>query len=167
MNLKLETRNLKLETLLIGVGNPDRGDDGAGVEVVRRLSGRLPAHARAIELGGDATRLLPLFQSARRVVIIDAMRSGEPAGTIRRFDAREAALPARAFCGSSTHTIDVAAAVELGRSLNALPAQIEVIGIEGARFEYEATRSAAVDAAIDRTVAALGDELISSPSPGN
>jgi hydrogenase maturation protease len=113
---------------VIGVGS--RGDDGAGVEVVRRLSGRLPPHARAVELGGDTTRLLPLFQSASRVVIIDAMRSGEPAGTVRRFDARQAALPARAFCGSSTHTIDIAAAIEPGRALG-IPERIEVIGIEG------------------------------------
>jgi hydrogenase maturation protease len=28
---------------VIGVGNPERGDDGAGREVARRLRGRLPA----------------------------------------------------------------------------------------------------------------------------
>jgi hydrogenase maturation protease len=144
---------LELDTLVIGVGNPDRGDDGAGVEVVRRLRERLPAWARVVELRGDPTRLVTLLPSARRIIIVDAMWSGGQVGTIRRFDARRAPLPARAFTGSSTHTIDIAAAIELGRALGILPERIEVIGIEGARFDHRAARSAAVDRAIARTVA--------------
>jgi hydrogenase maturation protease len=156
--------NLKLQTLVIGVGNPDRGDDGAGVEVVRRLSGRLPPGVRAVELGGDMSRLLSLFPAARCAIIVDAMRSGEPTGTIARFNARETPLPVGAFCGTSSHAFDVASAIELGRSLGTLPERIVVVGIEGERVGLGSTRSAAVDAAIDRIVADLGNELISSPA---
>jgi hydrogenase maturation protease len=108
---------------------------------------------RAVELGSDPTRLVTLLPTARRIVIIDAMRSGARAGTVRRFDARRAPLPARAFIGSSTHTIDIAAAVELGRALAILPEEVDVIGIEGARFDHRTARSAAVERAIGRTVA--------------
>jgi hydrogenase maturation protease len=146
---------MRYDTLVVGAGNPDRGDDGAGVEVVRRLSRRRARGVRAVELGGDPTRLVALFSTARRIVIVDAMSSGARVGTTRRFDARRAPLPARAFAGSSTHTIDVATAIELGRALGILPDEIEVIGIEGARFDLQAARSAAVNRAIGRTVARI------------
>lgn len=159
--------NLKLETLVIGVGNPDCGDDGAGVEVVRRLDGRLPAQVRAVELGGDMTRLLSLFPTARSVIIVDAMRSGEAPGTVRCFNPRKTPLPARIVGGTSSHAFDMASAIELGRSLGALPERIVVVGIEGERVGLGSARSAAVDAAIERAVAAISDELTSSPARRN
>ena len=62
------------------------------------------------------------------VVIVDAMRSGEKPGTIRRFDARTHPLPFCAF--SSTHSFGPAEIVELARSLERLPKSLKVIGIE-------------------------------------
>ena len=50
----------------------------------------------------------------------------------------------------STHAIDVGAAIELARTLDRLPAELSVIGVEGASFEFDAPLSPAVQRAAGR-----------------
>jgi hydrogenase maturation protease len=133
--------------VIVGVGNAARGDDAAGLLVARRLGG--------IELEGDASALLELFDGVLDAIVIDTMRSGSPPGTTHRFDASEAPLPASVRSSSSTHAIGIAEAIELARTLGRLPARVVVYGIEGARFEAGAVMSDSVVAAIDEVVAAL------------
>ena len=73
---------------MIGLGNTLRHDDGAGVEVIRRLARRATARGIAVhEHHGEPLALLDLWEGARAAVLVDAARSGAPAGTVRRFDA--------------------------------------------------------------------------------
>jgi Ni,Fe-hydrogenase maturation factor len=44
--------------LLIGVGNPDGGDDGAGTAVARQLRGRNDCALEGRECTGEATSLM-------------------------------------------------------------------------------------------------------------
>jgi hydrogenase maturation protease len=131
--------------VLVGVGNAARGDDAAGLLVARRLGG--------IELEGDASALLELFDGVLEAIVIDAVRSGAPPGTIHRFDASEAPLPASVRSSSSTHAVRISEAIELARALGRLPARVVVYGIEGARFEAGALMTDSVVAAIDEVVA--------------
>jgi hydrogenase maturation protease len=119
--------------IVIGVGNAWRGDDGAGLAVTRRLRELAPAGVEVREIEGDATALMDVWSGADRVVVVDAAKSGAPPGTVRRFDAHAAALPAR-LLRSSTHVFGVPDAIELARALGRLPATIEVYAIEGASF---------------------------------
>jgi hydrogenase maturation protease len=121
--------------LVIGVGNELRGDDGAGIEVVRRLRG--PAAAVGIEVReapGEPTALLDLWQGADRVIVVDAMRSGAPPGTVLRFDASGKPLPAHLRRSPSTHAVALEEAIELGRALRRLPERLIVIAVEGRTF---------------------------------
>ncbi len=133
---------------IVGVGNPDRGDDAAGPLAARRCRG-----ADLVEIGGDGTALLEVFPGATLVVVIDAMRSGAEPGTVARFDAAAGPIPAAAFGGPSTHAIGVAGAVELARSLGLLPPRLVVIGVEGRDFAPGTAPSAAVAAGIERAAA--------------
>ena len=112
--------------IVIGVGNPFRSDDAAGLEVARRLQ-NVTAHESS--LGGF--ELMDLWQGADEVVIVDAMHSQSPPGTIRRYDALEDPLPAKTF--ASSHAIGVAETIEMARRLGRLPAQLYVYGIEATR----------------------------------
>ena len=135
------------EHLVIGIGNPDRGDDSAGVMVVRKVRG-----GRVMEWA-DCAVLMDLWDSADDVIVVDAMRSGLPPGTVRRFDAGTERLPAGAF--TSTHAMGVADAVELARAMDRLPSRLTVFGIEAADVTLGAAPSEAVVAAVDR----LADEI--------
>jgi hydrogenase maturation protease len=69
--------------IVLGVGNLLLGDEGAGVHVVQqlRLTG-VPPGVELIDGGTAGFSLLPYFDGADLVVIIDAASDGKPAGTI-------------------------------------------------------------------------------------
>ena len=119
--------------VVIGVGNPYRRDDAAGLVVAQRLRKEAPAHVTVIELEGEPTALLDAWKDAHTVVLIDAVFSGAEAGTIHRLDAQAAAIPQQLF-RYSTHAVSVAEAIELARALGRLPPKLVVYGIEGKDF---------------------------------
>jgi hydrogenase maturation protease len=126
---------------VIGVGNDWRHDDGAGLEVARRLGG--------VRLWGEPIGLVDAFAGEAEVAIVDAVSSGAPPGTLHVFEAGNRPLPVELFGSSSTHALGVAEAIELARSLGQLPARVRVYGIEGARFEYGRGLSPEVEAAVE------------------
>ncbi|WP_368744586.1 hydrogenase maturation protease [Desertibaculum subflavum] len=144
--------------IIIGLGNPDRGDDAVGRVVAQQLRGTLPADIEVAEERGDATALMARFADANAVFLIDASASGAPAGTIRRFDVTLAALPQGLF-GLSTHGFGLAAAIELARALGQLPPQCVVYAVEGASFETGAPLSPAVAAAVTEAADRLRAEI--------
>jgi hydrogenase maturation protease len=121
---------------VVGVGNPLRGDDGAGLEVVRRVRDRARDGLEVRELRGDPTGLLEVWLGREAVVLVDTMRSGGLPGTLLRLDASHDPLPARHRHGpSSTHATGVAETIELARALGVLPARVIVYAVEGRRYD--------------------------------
>jgi hydrogenase maturation protease len=144
--------------VVIGVGNAYRGDDGAGVAVVERLRGRVPAGVELAECEQEPTRLLEAWEGARAAVLVDAMSSGAEPGTLHRFDASEEAIPAR-MLRSSTHAFGVGDAIELARALGKLPPRVLVYGIEGAAFVAREGLTEPVEAAVERAAAAVLEDV--------
>jgi hydrogenase maturation protease len=121
-------------SLFVGIGNPLRGDDAAGLLVAARLRDLSPPGLRVAELEGEPVDLVDAFGSADEVLVADAVSSGAEPGFVHRFDAGVAPLPAL-LAGPSTHALGLPEAVELARALGRLPERLVVLGIEGARFD--------------------------------
>jgi hydrogenase maturation protease len=138
--------------VVIGIGNPDRGDDAFGRMVAGRLRGRLPRHVRLIEQDGEATSLLEQLASSDTAILIDAAVSGGEPGDIQRFDAVSKPLPAARF-GLSTHGFGLGEAIELARILGQLPPRCFVYVVEAASFELGAALSPELVPAIDEVAA--------------
>ncbi len=145
---------MKLNTLIIGVGNEFRGDDGAGIVVVRHLRPQARANVTILEASGEGAALMEIWKGASRVILIDVTRSGSAPGTIHRFEAHAEPLPSR-FFHYSTHAFSVAEAVEMARALNQLPPQLIVYGIEGRNFTAGEGLSPEVEKAADSVIARL------------
>lgn len=143
--------NVEPRVLVIGIGNPCRGDDSVGRIVVRRIKRRNLPFLQAIEHEGEGTSLMELWGGAEQVIVVDAVSSGSVTGTIHRFDALLQSLP-RIIFNVSTHAFGFIEAVELARALKQLPARFVVFGIEGNRFEMGAKPSACVQAAVPYVV---------------
>ena len=143
---------------VIGIGNADRGDDAAGLLVVRELASRLPATIDVIECPGDQTRLLDAWQDATVVLVVDAMRTGLEPGTVHVLD--PSAAPLLEDSALSAHGFGLATAIELGRAVGNLPARLVIIGIEGADFGAGALVSTEVRAAVSRAVDLLAETLV-------
>lgn len=148
----------KRGTLIIGLGNPDRGDDAAGRAVARALKARVPNAMRVSEQDGEATALLARFGEADELILIDAAMSGAAPGTVARFEAHEAPLPAARF-GMSTHGFGLAEAIELARALGQLPQRCIVYAIEGRSFAVGDPLSPEIEAAVAATTKRILDEL--------
>jgi hydrogenase maturation protease len=88
-------------------------------------------------------------------IVVDAMRSGAPPGTVRFFDVSATALPGETF--SSTHSFGPAAGIEIARALGRLPATIEVIGIEAGDLAVGAELSPGVAEAVRSLSKELSD----------
>jgi hydrogenase maturation protease len=138
--------------LIIGVGNPYRGDDGVGIVVVRQLSRQVPPEVTVIEESGEGTALVEAWKGYDFVVVVDAIKSGAVPGSIRRFDATDERIPSD-FFRHSTHAFGVWGAIELARTLNELPSRLVVYGIEGQNFAPGQTLSPIVEKVV-RSVAA-------------
>jgi hydrogenase maturation protease len=147
-----------MSTMIIGVGNDFRRDDGAGLAVVRALEAKTLPDVKVFESDGDAAALIERWAGADKVILIDAISSGARPGTIYRFDALAQPLPTEvAF--HSTHAFGVAEAIGLGRALGQLPGVLVVYAIEGKAFEAGIELSAEVERAVGEVVVRLLEEV--------
>ncbi|MCA1481341.1 hydrogenase maturation protease, partial [Bradyrhizobium sp. NBAIM08] len=125
-------RRAALSPLVIGVGNPWRRDDGAGLEVVSALRARCGDDVRAVAHEGDCMRLLDLWDAGSAVVLVDAACSGAAAGSVLRLG--DGADLLRAPLRSSTHAFGVPEALALAHALDRAPRSAAIYAIEGADF---------------------------------
>ena len=150
------------KTVVIGVGNCARADDGVGPMVARRLGDRVPHGVFVKVCDGDATRLIEAWENADRVILIDAVQTGAAVGTIHRFEGRDDRIRAE-LRAHSTHGLGVAEAIALAQALGRLPDDFTVLGIESERFGLREDLSPEVVAAVDGAVERVLEELHSRP----
>ena len=144
-------------TLVAGFGNVLRGDDGFGVEVVRRLQcAALGDDVQLLDVGTGGFRLAhELLSRYDRLVVVDAMTRGGPPGSVYVLEVEDVdAAPA-----VDMHTALPAHALGLAKALGALPSRVFMVGCEPAVVDELTTAlSPPVDAAADvavRRIAAL------------
>ena len=140
-----------MTTCVIGVGNELRGDDAVGLVVVRLLDG-LAATLRTCE--GEPVAMLDLWEGFDRVVLVDAMRSGDAPGTVRIVEVGKEPLPPE-LSRPSTHLLGIGGAVEQARALDRLPPRLTVYAIEGERYDSGAGLSKPVAAAAAQVAAEI------------
>ncbi|HET9609387.1 MAG TPA: hydrogenase maturation protease [Acidimicrobiales bacterium] len=159
--------------VVVGVGNSWRGDDGAGPAVAAALRGRLGpgvpgAPVAVVDLDGEAARLVDAWDGADLAVVVDAVRTGAPPGTLHRLDACDVHASATA----SSHALGVQHAVALARALGRLPRRLVLVGVEGADFGHGTQLSDPVAAAVEPAsrlvvgvVAEAAAAAIAGPAP--
>ena len=142
---------------VIGVGNPWRRDDAAGLAVARRLRDTL-AGVTVLEREGEPAGLIDAWDGAEFLWLVDAVSSEAAPGTVRRIDIGTEALPSDLF-QASTHHLGLADAVELARALGRLPGHAVFYGIEGASFDVGEGLSEDVAQAVETVARAIGEEV--------
>lgn len=139
-----------MQALVVGVGNRDRGDDGVGPRVVDAVRVRL-AHVATYLAHGDLSDLVMRWEPEQQVIVVDAIVSGRPPGSIVEVNAVEEHLQIDSGLLSS-HGVGLAEAVELARVLDRLPATLTIIGVEAEQFEHLGEIGTDVASAIDEVV---------------
>ena len=153
-----------VRTVVAGFGNVLRGDDGFGVEVVRRLQdgGGAPSGTVCLEIGtGGLALAQELLTPCDRLVIVDAMTRGGAPGDV--YVLRVESVDA--LRSVDMHMAVPARVLELAQALGALPREVYMVGCEPASVdELSMELSAPVEKAVD---SALRDvqTLLQRPAP--
>lgn len=139
-------------TLIAGFGNVLRGDDGFGVEVLRRLAERGVASesVELLDVGTGGIRLAQeLLTPYDRLIIVDATTRGGAPGSVYTLAVDEV-RPMREI---DMHTTVPSRALEVAQALGPLPRAIYLVGCEPASVDELTTDlSPIVEAAVDRAI---------------
>lgn len=134
--------------VVIGVGNPTRGDDGLGPTAVHGLSTQGLGHGIDVScVDGEPTRLVDLWAGRELAIVIDAIGSRSAPGTIHQVEVGLDELPGWPTI-RETHGSGIAEAISFSAALDVLPGRLVVLGIEGDEFTLGAGLSARVMAAL-------------------
>jgi hydrogenase maturation protease len=154
-----------VRTLVAGFGNVLRGDDGFGVEVVRRLQERPPVDGvDLMEVGTAGIRLAQeLLTPCDRLIIVDAMARGGAPGTVYvvEVDAVEAAGEV------DLHLAVPSRALAVAKALGALPRAVFIVGCEPAEVdELTMSLTPAVQASVETALAHVDRLIAGDGQPG-
>jgi hydrogenase maturation protease len=155
----MEHKTCLQEHLLICIGNEYRQDDGVGPFIGRHLKTKGLEGVRIIENAGDTMAMMDAWKDEDTVILVDAVRSGQPAGTIFCFDAVADPLPEDIFAVSS-HDISIPECIALSRSLGIFPEKLIFYGIEGLNFGHGEQLSSVVKEAAEALSERITDDLL-------
>ena len=129
---------------LVGMGNPMRGDDGAGVLLAEALAVKPPAGATVLVVEDVLENFVFRLAKgpAKHVILLDAVVSGGAAGSVL-FDRLSAFSEGTA--GFSTHKASLSLAAKV---LEQHGKVVWLLGIEGVDMEFGAEMTPAVGAAV-------------------
>ena len=146
---------------VIGVGNPEAGDDAVGLEVVRSARSELEALGAEVVETGAGLHVLDLLRGVDAVVIVDAVRAphgGRPPGTIVRAETGPGGLPAEVGSSLSSHGFGVAEALGLAAALDGAP-RVVFLGVEVADVAAGHGLSEPVASSVPELSARVVDEV--------
>lgn len=148
--------------LVLGLGNPLRGDDGIGPRVVAELRHRgLPEGVEAIDGGTGGLDVLRVMEGWDAVIVVDAAEIGRDPGAFVRFTLEEARLHLHGG-GFSLHNAGLPEAVALASALNHPLPPITIFGVQPERIGWEEGLSPAVEKALPALVRAVLEEATTS-----
>lgn len=84
----------KINTAIMGFGNPCRSDDAIGIYVIEELKRQIPQQSNItiLDMGTGAFEVLFKLKGHQKIILVDAvMNTGEPAGTLYKVPGEEVA----------------------------------------------------------------------------
>ena len=137
---------------VIGCGNPNRLDDGAGIEVLQRLQARGlggdPQRVRLLAAGTDGMATMFAARGCRSLIIVDACRSGSDPGAV--FEVPGDELEQRYQPSLNLHDFRWDHALYAGKQIfrEQFPSDVVVLLIEALTTELGVGLSAPVSSAV-------------------
>jgi hydrogenase maturation protease len=135
--------------LVLGFGNTLLGDDGAGVQLVERLRGQLPAGAcQFIDGGTMSFSLLSYVETASAMLVVDAAELGSPPGTTVLFEGEAMDNFLKSARRRTVHEMGLVDLLDMARLENCLPQRRALLCIQPAFIDWSETLSPLVEAAL-------------------
>jgi hydrogenase maturation protease len=151
------------ETIVLGIGNPLRSDDGIGPAVIEWLrKHELPQDVEVIDGGTAGLDLVAMMMSHRRAIIVDAANMNRTPGEWVRFTPDIVQLKNNDL-KVSLHNAGLTEALALGAALGTLPDEVIVYGVQPARIDWSVGLSDEAQTAVPRVGDAILREINRAP----
>jgi hydrogenase maturation protease len=143
-----------MTTLVLGIGNPTRCDDAAGVVIAERIAARTLPGVTVRTMQQLTPELVEVFAAYDRIVVVDAAVEGEAVGWRRVGSEGTGARPA------ASHHLRPETLAELARRLYGRGPEVFLCTVRGEHFGFGTGLSGAlgprIEAAVTRIAAFLG-----------
>jgi hydrogenase maturation protease len=147
---------LTANTVVIGIGNDFRRDDGVGLAVAQRIAERSLPGVRVVSGISEPAALLEAWSGAARAVVVDAAAGANSApGRIRRWTGPDLETSAVV----SSHALGLAQTCALGQALARMPYELVVFTVDVVDTNHGIGLTPAVAAAVPDLVDTIVAEL--------
>ncbi len=152
------------DILVLGIGNPLLGDDGLGVQVVRKLRtlDSLPP-AELLDGGTAGLYLLPHLEGRSHILVVDAVDFGGTPGQIVRL--RPSQVPAQVAMKLSEHQVTFQEVLALMGLMGVEPRELLLLGVQPRSTHWGDPLSPEVQAAIPQVMEEIGSQLARWATP--
>ena len=144
--------------VVLGLGNLIRSDDSVGLLALEQLENdpRTPSHVSLVEGGTKGLDLLPYIFNASRLLVLDAVDVGAPAGTVFRIAADDIrSMPGK----GSVHELALADLLNAMRMMGQEPEQVVLLGVQPLTTELGCVLSHPAQQALPALIEAALTEL--------
>lgn len=145
------------DTIVVGIGNPYRGDDAAGWAVIDGLEKSVGPVIGLTRQQGDIAELIDIFTHHKNVYLIDACQSCNAMGAWRRIDVHRESIKEE-NPQTSTHGFSVSQAISLAKNLNLLPNKLILYVINGGKYSISHALSPSVANGVEDVIKAILNE---------
>ncbi|MCF7824080.1 MAG: hydrogenase maturation protease [Candidatus Marinimicrobia bacterium] len=146
------------ELTIIGIGNRLRGDDALGPVLIDKLREVDWPEVELVDIGSDAIGLLEHLEDRHKVWIVDVCQMGRTPGSIVKFDPEDADMVLDQD-PLSLHGLGLAETIRMARSLQMVPEEFKIIGVEPDSIQFNTQLSQAVQQAMETIVKEISLEL--------
>jgi len=138
-----------MNVLVLGAGNILLSDEGIGVRVIEALAARyeVPDAVEILDGGTCGMDLLDVIAGRDHLIIVDAVNTGSPPGTLVRL--RDADIPAAFRTKSSPHQLGLQDVLALLRLLETAPRHVTVVGVQPDNLDIGLELSPAIARRLD------------------
>lgn len=149
----------QISVLVLGIGNLVMSDDGVGVLVAQHLQQgyRFPDNVEIVDGGTLGLDLLPRLENISNLIMIDAVETGQKAGTCVRLCGRE--LPIALETKVSPHQMGLKDLLAVSELMGHSPKEMVLIGVQPGSIEMEIGLTAEVKAQFETLVSNVLTEL--------
>jgi len=148
------------ELAVVGCGDALHADDGAGVALVRQLrAAGVPPAVRLVDGGSSGMDVAFQLRGAKRVIVVDAARTGAAAGTVSRVPGADVAdMPPLSGLRTRSYRWDHALAFARWLLGDEYPADVTVYLIEAADLTPGGALSPSARAGMDQVLGLIRRE---------
>lgn len=148
-----------MNVLVLGVGNILMGDEGIGTRAIDLLDKRyrFPENVELLDGGTSGIELLRYIEGRDHLILIDAVKGGQPPGTVVRVEGED--VPARFRTRISPHQLGISDLLATAQLTDSIPENMVLFGIEPKDVVMRLEMSPEVEAAMNRLAEVVVEEL--------